>query len=159
MNSCPSGHVNDDSVKACAVCGALMPPQVLRAQPTVAPAVSQKPVALWRRVAPIAAGVLIGGFLVVGQFMGDSDNNDGGRPASSSVIITIDKCRFSDGWVDAGGFVTNNGSEATNVLVNVSLNGRYLDRDYVYGIEPGQRTSWSISEQASSGGTCTAERG
>jgi hypothetical protein len=75
------------------------------------------------------------------------------------VTISLDKCTFSDGWIEAGGFVTNNGSERTNVLVNLSLDGRYLDRDYIYGLEPGQRTSWEISEQASGGGRCTAERG
>lgn len=160
MASCQNGHANTDGQRTCTTCGVLMPPTLMRTAPTAPGEVAAlPPKSLWRRLAPIVAGVLVAvGYLALqASDTGPKSSSTGGR---SSMKITLDKCRFEDGWVEAGGFVTNTGSKKGNVLVNVSVDGLYVDRDYVYGLEPGQRTSWSISEPTTkSSGTCTAERG
>ncbi|MFZ1490378.1 MAG: hypothetical protein WAS51_10575 [Ilumatobacteraceae bacterium] len=86
-------------------------------------------------------------------------DRDGGR-SRSRVTITVDKCRFdADGWVEAGGIVTNRGDRATSVIVNLMVDGRYVDRDYIPSLEAGSSTSWEVGEPGVASGRCTAERG
>lgn len=86
--------------------------------------------------------------------------NDAQRDDRIPVTITVDKCRFdSDGWVEAGGIVTNRGERTTSVIVNLMVDGRYVDRDYIPSLAAGASTSWEVSEPGASRGRCTAQRG
>jgi hypothetical protein len=93
---------------------------------------------------------------------GGSSDQPPNRSPSADVPVTIrlDKCTFADdGWMEAGGIVQNDGNEPTSVLVNVFVDGRYVDRDYIYRLEPGRTTSWVVSEPDIASGMCTATRG
>jgi hypothetical protein len=68
------------------------------------------------------------------------------------------QCTFADdGWLEAGGFVTNRGDSDTSVTVNLLVGGKYVDCDYLPTVKAGETASWSVTEPDVSRGTCTAE--
>jgi len=107
---------------------------------------------MWRRIAPfVAAAALFAGY--VGLTRLDDNSKSNGKPA---ITVSVDFCRFDNGYVEAGGFVTNRGSRTKTVRVNLLVSGRYVGTDVVFDIAPGQRKSWETFDTTTPG-SCSAE--